>query len=93
MPYATMRSRLITEILFACSQEEVKDCVENALQDFSRNKTEDHLIRQFIDTSLEELEGFSPMNKDALQWSNIKIARIYFFRLKQELENVQTRIS
>jgi hypothetical protein len=78
------RAKLIDKILFARSQEEVKRYIDTALKALTQNNVNGHIIARFIEKILSELESFNPMNKDAQQWSNIKMAIILFTRLKTE---------
>lgn len=81
------RTRLINEILFATSQDEVKQSIDAAIKALDRNTVNGYIIIRFVDKMASELDLFNPMNKDVQQWSNIKIARILFFRIKKDLES------
>ena len=72
-------------LLFSGSQEEVKRFCEDAIKGLEQNKANSHIIVQFVDNIIDELESFNPMNKDAQQWSNIRMARTHFNRIKQRL--------
>ena len=76
------RTKLINKILFAASQEEVKRFIDAAIKALEQNKVNGHIISRFIEKMISDLELFNPMKKDAQQWSNIKMAKIYFHRLK-----------
>lgn len=80
------RTKLITKIMFASSQDEVKRYIDAAVKSLEQNKVNGHFIVRFIDKMSDELEAFSPMNKDAQQWSNIKMSLICFNRIKRSLE-------
>lgn len=80
------RSKLITKIMFSYSQEEVVRYIDAAIKSFDQKKINGHIISRFVDKILVELDLFSPMNKDAQQWSNIKMARIRFKQVKISLE-------
>jgi hypothetical protein len=82
------RTKLITKIMFASSQDEVKQYIDTAMKSLEQNKLNDHIITRFTDKMLAELESFNPMNKEAKQWSNIKMARIWFNQIKRKLEKV-----
>jgi hypothetical protein len=88
MPLDEYKAQLITKILFAVSQVEVKQIIDEAIKKLEQNKVNASIIERFVDKIASELDLFNPMNKDAQQWGNIKIARILFFRIKKELENV-----
>lgn len=83
-------SQLINDIVFARSEEEVQDLVQAIFQQLQAGKTPPQMLRTLTAMAIEKLNRFSPMNKDAQQWSNIRLARICFFRQQQHLENVQT---
>jgi hypothetical protein len=77
--------RLVNKILSAGSQGEVNRFCEAAVKGLETHRLNNHLIQPFVDKVICELEGFNPMNKEAQQWSNIIMARIYFKRVKQRL--------
>ncbi len=79
------RCKLINKILLAGSQEDVKRFCAAAIKGLEQHKVHGHFILSFVDKAIGELEKFSPMNKDAQQWSNITMARIFFNRMKQQL--------
>jgi len=76
------RSKLINKILFASSQEEVRRFCDAAMKGLEQQKVNGHIIARFADKIISELHQFNPMNKDAQQWSNIRMARIHFNRFK-----------
>lgn len=82
------RAKLIAKIMIASSQDEVKRYIATALASLEQNKINGHFVIRFIDKMLDDLESFSPMNKDAQQWSNIKMSMIYFNQEKRKLEKV-----
>ncbi len=82
------RTKLITKIMFASSQDDVKRYIDTAMKNLEQNKLNGHIIIRFTDKLLGELESFSPMNKEAHQWGNIKMARICFNQIKRILEKV-----
>jgi hypothetical protein len=51
-----------------------------------QNRVKGHIIARFVDKMIEELDTFSPMNKDAQHWSNIRVATILFNRVKNKLQ-------
>lgn len=81
------RTKLINKILFAASQEEVKRFIDAAIKALAQNKVNGHIISRFIGKIVSDLELFSPMKKEAQQWSNIKIALILFNRAKNKLQS------
>ena len=82
------RTKLITKIMFASSQNGVKRYIDAAMKSLGQYKLHGHIITRFTDKMLDELESFSPFNKEAQQWSNIKMARICFNQIKRKLEKV-----
>jgi len=76
------RNKLVNRILVAGSQDEVKNYIDTAMKSFKCNKENEHLVSLFVNKIIAELNLFSPMNKDAQQWSNITMARILFNRFK-----------
>lgn len=79
------RIKLINHILYAESQDEVSKFTNAAIEALEQNKINGHIITQFIDKILNELNEFSPMDKDVQHWSNIRIARVLFNRIKNKL--------
>lgn len=79
------RSKLINHILYAKSQDEVMSFIDAAIKALEQSSVHGHIISRFVDKILSELGEFSPMNKHAQHWSNIKIAMILFNRIKKNL--------
>ena len=79
------RCKLINKILFAESQQDVKRFCDGALEGLEQHNVNAHIVVRFVDKIISELDQFSPMNKDAQQWSNIQMARIHFNRIKMRL--------
>lgn len=73
-------TKLLTKILFAASQDEVKEFIDAAVKSYEQNN-----ISRFADKILLELNLFTPMDKDAQQWSNIRMAKILFNRILRQL--------
>ena len=80
-----LRTKLINEILFAASQDEVKQLVGGAINTIERNERGNHLMEGFAEGTCKILSSFDPMNKNAQQWSNIQLARILFNRLRKRV--------
>ena len=76
------RVKLINNILLAGSQESVKLIIADAVKLLDQDRLNEATIEGFIRTIINDLELFSPLKKDAQQWSNIQMAKIYFHRLK-----------
>jgi len=79
------RDKLINKILLAGSQEEVKRFCHAAIKGLEQHKINGHIIARFADRMISELEQFDPLKKNAQQWSNIRMARIEFNRIKQQI--------
>jgi hypothetical protein len=80
------RKKLINDILYAPSQEEVSKFINAAINALEQNRVKQHVVARFVDKIIEELDAFSPMNEDAQHWTNIRIARILFNRIKNKLQ-------
>ena len=78
------KTKFINDILFARSQEEVKRFIDEELKILEQKKIKTHSITKLVDETICELDLFSPMNKDAQQWSNISIAKILLKRIKHQ---------
>lgn len=85
VPMDEYRVKLINDLVFAASQDEVKSLINASIRVLEENKVNSHIISRFIERIINELELFNPMKKDAWQWSNIKLARILFKRLRGQL--------
>ncbi len=83
------RAKLINKILFSNSQDEVKRYIETAIRKLQQHGVGGHIVARFIEKTLDELEAFSPMNKNALQWSNIKVAKVFLFRIQRDMNSIQ----
>ena len=80
------RVKLINKILIAGSQEDVKQVIDAAVKLLNQNRLKSEIIDGYFNLIISDLELFSPLKKDAQQWSNIQMARIYFHRLKNILD-------
>lgn len=76
------RGQVISNVLYAGSQEEVCHILDLAMKDLNVRQTNKETTNNFISKILDELDHFNPMNKNAQEWSNINMARIYFHRIK-----------
>jgi len=79
------RDKLVSRILMAHSQDEVKRFVDASIDALGQHEMGDFTIWGFIDQIIDELRQFDPMCQDSSQWSNIKIARIQLNRIRQQL--------
>ncbi len=80
------RTKLITKIMSASSQDEVKRYIDTAMKSLEQHNLNGHIVTRFTEKMLQELETFSPINKDSQQWSNIKMAGIWFNQIKRKQE-------
>lgn len=85
--------KLVSKILFAASQEEVKRYIDTAMKSMVTHKVNGHIIARFADKSLLHLKAFSPMDQDAQQWTNIKMAILLFNQIKRTQNNGAKPIS
>lgn len=85
LPLDDFRCKLINKILLAGSQEDVKRFCDGAMKGLEHHKVNGHIIARFVDKMIIELNQFNPTEKDVQQWSNIKMARILFNRIKLRL--------
>jgi hypothetical protein len=76
---------LISKIHSATSQDEVKRIMDTAMKALQENKVNGHIIIRFVDKLMSALDSCSPIQKDAQQWSNIRMARILLNRIKLQL--------
>lgn len=79
------RQKLITEILLARTEEEVKKFCDTAMENVEQNKGKGPVLARFVNKLEEDLEGFNPRTKNVQQWSNIQTARSYIGIIKQQL--------
>jgi hypothetical protein len=80
---------LVNKILLADSQVEVKRFIDTGLKEFDTPGINGHFIIKFLDRVIEDLSEFSPMNYEAQQWANIKMARIIFSKIRRSLQPEQ----
>lgn len=88
MPFSLNDSgkALINKILVAESQQEVKLSIDNLLGKMKQRTDPAANVAGFVDTTIHHLENLNPMDKDAMQWSNIKMARIHLQHIKRAFE-------
>lgn len=77
--------KIISNVLLAVSQEEVKGYIDAAMKSMVTHKVNGHIVARFVDKALLHLKEFSPMDHNAQQWTNIKMAIILFNQLKLSL--------
>jgi hypothetical protein len=76
--------KLINNILPAASQEAVKKMIDESMHALEQSSVNDEMRLNFVDNMVNELDQFSPMNKDAQQWSNIQLSKIIFHRIRHQ---------
>jgi hypothetical protein len=79
--------KLVNKILFADSQEGVKRYIDTAIKSMQTHNVNGHIITRFVDKALLHLKEFSPMDFNAQQWTNIKMAILQFNQLKRSLNS------
>lgn len=79
------RCELLNKVLLSCSQEEVNKLIQAAIADLEKHRVNKYIIMRFVEKMIGQLQGFSPMEQEARQWSNIKTARVLFNQVKNSL--------
>ena len=80
------RSKLVNQILFSLSQEDVKRSIDAAMKGLMQHKVNGHLVTRFVERTSKDLAAFNPLDYGAQQWANIKIARIQFNQIMRSLQ-------
>ena len=83
------RCKLINKILFAGSEEDVMRYADAAMKGLEQHKVNGHIISRFVTKLIGELEKYNPMDEEAQQWSNVRVAIIYFSHIKQKFDAEQ----
>ena len=83
---AKNHSVYLQKILMASSQEEVKQNLNATFNSLVAQNPEKNIIISFTAALIDELALLSPTNKDAGQWSNIHMARIYLHQMRKKAE-------
>jgi hypothetical protein len=78
------RHRLITKVLFASSQSEVRRYCEATVKELESQLMNGSQISRFLEKTIHDLQQFNPMNKAAQQWSNIVSAKVFCKRLMRQ---------
>ena len=76
------KAKLINNILFAVSQEEVTQIIGEVITSFETNHSKSKTIIRFTESVLEDINACNPMKKDAQQWSNITLSRVLLNRIR-----------
>jgi hypothetical protein len=75
------RVELVNSILLASSKEQLMRFIDAAIQTMEYQKINKHLIARFVSKVINDLAAFNPVEKQAQQWGNIKIAKILLNRI------------
>jgi hypothetical protein len=81
------REKLTHKILSASSQEQTGRYIDTAIKALEKYKLNGHIVTRFVEKTIDKLESFNPMNKDAQQWSNIQTARVLLGRIKNQMKS------
>jgi hypothetical protein len=81
---------LINNILYAGSQVEVNRFIDAAYTALKQQHIKKELINRFIDDMSDRLNAFNVMEEDAQHWSNIRAARVFFYRIKNKSESTES---
>jgi len=80
---------LVNKILLADSQDEVKRFIDTDLKVLEAPGIISLFIIKFLDQVIKDFGEFSPMNYEAQQWANIKMARIILSKVRRSLQPEQ----
>ena len=84
------RCKLVTDIMFANSTEEVKRYIGTAVNQLIQHKVNGHFVARFVDRILSDLGAFDPMGYDSRQWTNIEAAVNHLAQLKRTIHTAET---
>ncbi len=76
------KAKLINNILFAVSQEEVTQIIGEAIASLETIHSKSKTIISFAESVLADIHACNPMKKDAQQWSNITLSRVLLNRIR-----------
>jgi hypothetical protein len=77
-------TNLVNDILWASSQDEVSNLLASTIVVIEKKEMEQPKRNELVERLREELNLFNPFNKEAQQWSNIKLAKILLNRYLQQ---------
>ena len=80
------RCRLVNQILFSTSQEDVKRHIDAAMEGLLQHRVNGHLVNRFVERSLRDFEALNPTDCGAQQWANIRIARTHLTQLLRSFQ-------
>lgn len=81
-PFSHYHLQLMNQILHASSQDEVQQQIDEVLKAIATEEEDALVSFYFVGKIITELEQYSPMKKNADQWSNIQNARVYLHRIR-----------
>lgn len=84
--FSHFHAQLIKRILTAASQEEVVNIIDTTMKEVEQQEKEILVPFYFAGKIITELELYSPMKKDAQQWSNIQVARVHLHRMRNVMK-------
>ncbi|MFZ1370460.1 MAG: hypothetical protein WAR78_08755 [Ferruginibacter sp.] len=76
------RDELIDKILFAETQDEVKQLIDTVMKTMEQHAVNGIITERFLNKMSGRLQTFNPMNENAQQWSNITTAKVELNRIK-----------
>lgn len=76
------RSKLITQILLANSQDEMQTFIYIAITELKKHKVQKYIIRRFIDKTMDNLNDYALSDNDSQQSANIKMSKNVFNQFK-----------
>ena len=82
------RSKLINEILFTTSQDEIQSFIYAAVKGLKENKVHTYTIRRFVEKTLEKLNEFNPDDYNSQQFANVKMSKIVLNKFKTSISRV-----
>lgn len=80
---------LLNKILLADSQADVKRFIDTGLKELEIPGLNGYFIIKFLDKIIEDVCEFSPLNYEAQQWANIKMARAILSKVRRSLQPEQ----
>lgn len=82
------RAALINKILSASSQQEVKYCIDEAINEMEKAGMDTGQVERFTRKTMFDLGSFDPLGKEAQQWANIKSAKVLLNRVWTSLHTI-----
>lgn len=93
MPVATddYRCKLINNLLFVDSQQEVQTFIYMAIKELKEYKVHTYIIKRFLDKTVQSLQEYNPCDYNSQQWANIKMSIILLNQFKTSISQVAVR--